>query len=775
MASPLAGKLASHAPQLRFAVRGMTCASCVAHVETAVRDVTGVASVSVNLPLERADVEADPSLAEAIVAAIADEGYEARLVTTGASAISERARQAAAHAADQAGLGRAALTAAFLMLPVMVLEMGAHLFPAFHHWQAETLGTAPRWVAFALTTAVVLGPGLRFFRIGLPALWRGRPEMNALVALGAGAAYLHSAVATIAPGLFGAAAAHVYFESAAAIITLILLGRWIEAKSKGRTGAAINELMALQPATATRLRDGEPVETPIAEIMVGDLLRVLPGAGLPVDGEVIEGMSHVDEAMLTGEAVPVAKTPGALVHGGSVNGTGALTIRATRVGDETFLAGIIRLVEEAQGAKLPIQGRIDQITAVFVPVVLVMAAVTFVLWLMLGPAPSLPFALVSAVSVLIIACPCAMGLATPISVVVATGRAARFGVLFRKGDALERLGKVKVAAFDKTGTLTRGHPELVFVGPAPGFSETEIIGLAAAVEAGSEHPIARAIVAAAKARDLALLPAANFNAEIGLGATATVDGASLAVGGAGFMARLGIDAGGWLQLVGERAERAETPFLLARDGAVIGLLTVADPVKPDAVALITALTSEGLTPAMISGDHAATANAVASRIGIREVAAGVLPEGKVQALNDLKTRFGPVMFVGDGLNDAPALASADVGVAVGDGTTVAIESADVVLAGGRIAALPLAIGLSRATMRNITENLVWAFGYNVALIPVAAGVLHPSFGLTLSPMLAAGAMAFSSIFVVLNALRLRRFGATTALEAAGEFAAVTPR
>jgi len=607
IASAPAAALGGSGPLLRFAVRGMTCASCVAHVEKAVRAVPGVAAVSVNLPLERADVQADQVRAGEIVAAIASEGYDARLVNQDAASGTERARHAQEQGADTRSLGRATLMAALLTIPVMVLEMGGHIVPAFHHWQAGMLG----------------------------------------------------------------------------------------------------------------------------------------------------------------EATPVAKARGDAVHSGSVNGTGALTIRATRVGDQSLLAGIIRLVEEAQGDKLPIQGRIDQITAVFVPVVLAIAALTFLAWLALGPQPALPVALVSAVSVLIIACPCAMGLATPISVVVATGRAARFGVLFRKGDALERLGTLKVAAFDKTGTLTLGHPELVHVEAAGGHSDSDVIRLAASVEIGSEHPIARAVVEAARTRGLDLKPAGAFDAAIGMGAVAVIDGCTIVVGGAGYMASLGIDSAAWSGRVDERAARAETPFLLAIDGAVAGLLTVADPVKPEAAAMIASLRALGLTPVMISGDHAITAAAVASTLGISEVVANVSPAGKVEAFAGLKARLGPVMFVGDGLNDAPALAAADVGVAVGDGTTVAIESAAVVLVGGHLAALPSAIGLSRATMRNITENLIWAFGYNVALIPLAAGLFRPLLGWSLSPMLAAGAMAFSSIFVVLNALRLTRFGATTAPAGAG--------
>jgi Cu+-exporting ATPase len=778
--SDTAGTLAGGILPLRFAVRGMTCASCVAHVEKAVAGLAGVVSVEVNLPLERADVRvaadqrangsAAGSLAARIVTAIADEGYEARLVAEQADAGPARARLAAEQEADEATLKRATILAAMLTLPVMVLEMGAHIVPAFHHWQLANMGEwagqpTARWIALVLTTIVLAGPGRRFFSIGLPMLLRGRPEMNALVALGSGAAYLYSAIVTLAPALWPTGSAnidegHVYFESAAVIVTLILLGRLIEMRSRGRTGAAISELLALQPGTAIRMRDGIQTETPVGEIMVDDLILVKPGAGFPVDGVVVEGQSYANEAMLTGEPMPVAKRQGDTVHGGSVNGAGLMTIRATRVGGETLLAGIIRLVEDAQGAKLPIQGRIDQITAVFVPVVLAIALLTFLVWLAFGPAPSLPFALMTAVSVLIIACPCAMGLATPISVVVATGRAARFGALFRKGDALERLGLTRVVAFDKTGTLTVGLPDLKHIAPADGGDEDRILAFAASVEAGSEHPIAHAIVAAAKARGLVLHPVSDFVATSGMGARARIEGRDVAVGGARFMTSLGICAEGWDERIAARAALGETPFLIAVDGAVAALLTVADPIKPEARDAVAALNALGLTTAMISGDHAATARSVAASLGITDVRAEVLPAGKVEALASLRRQHGAVAFVGDGINDAPALAAAETGIAIGNGSTVAIESADVVLVSGHLAALPMAIGLSRATMRNISQNLIWAFGYNVALIPVAAGLFQPLFGWTLSPMLAAAAMAFSSIFVVFNALRLRRFGAT---------------
>jgi heavy metal translocating P-type ATPase len=748
------------ATRLRFAVRGMTCASCVGHVERALKGVAGVSDVSVNLALERAEVTAPASLAARVAETIAEEGYEARAIAAGASASSEQARRAAEHAAQEAALKRNLILAALLSLPVVILEMGGHLFAGFHHWQAEMLGEAtPRWIAFALTALVLAFPGRRFFRIGFGALMRGKPEMNALVALGSGAAFLYSAAATLAPGLFPDGGAHVYFESAAVIVTLILTGRLIEARSKGRTGAAIRELVALQPETATRLKGSIAVETPVSEIMVGDLVLVKPGAGVPVDGEVVEGSSYVHEAVLTGEPIPAPKRIGSRVHGGSVNGAGALTIRATKVGDETLLAGVIRLVEQAQGSKLPIQARIDKVTAVFVPIVLAVAAVTFITWLALGPSPSLPFALITAVSVLIIACPCAMGLATPISVVVATGRAAQLGALFRTGEALERLAGARIVAFDKTGTLTRGRPELVHFMPGAGVHDNEALALAAAVEQRSEHPIARAITAAAALRGLAAPPAHEVQALTGLGVVGEVAGARVLVGGPALMTCEDLDLAPWRPAMEERAQRGETAFFVARDGQILALLTVADPIKPGVRAVIDDLKGMGLTPAMISGDQEATARAVARTLGIETVIAGVLPAGKVEALKSLQTQ-GPVVFVGDGVNDAPALAAADTGVAVGDGTTVAIESADVVLVSSDLATLVHAVGLARAALANMKQNLIWAFGYNVALIPVAAGLFWPVFGWSLSPMLAAAAMAFSSVFVVLNALRLKDFART---------------
>jgi Cu+-exporting ATPase len=742
----------SPAAPMRFAVRGMTCASCVGHVEAAVRAVPGVVSVSVNLPLERADVVAPPEAAARIVGAIAEEGYEARLAAARGSGDTD-ARAAREAAEETAELRQAALLAAVLTLPVAALEMGAHLFPAFHHWQMETLGeTGPRLVALVLTLAVLVGPGRRFFKAGLRSLVRLKPDMNALIALGAGAAFLYSALATLAPALFPPGLGHVYFESAAVIVTLVLVGRLIEARSRGQAGAAARALAALQPTFAIRLRGGEQAETPLDELMAGDIVLVQPGARVPADGVVVEGSSHVDESMLTGEPVPVRRAHGQPVVGGSVNGLGALTVRVTAVGEASFLAGVVRLVEEAQGARLPIQALIDTVTALFVPAVLGLALITMALWLWLGPEPGLAHALAAAASVLIIACPCAMGLATPMSVAVATGRAAELGALLRRGEALERLARVRLVAFDKTGTLTIGRPVVTRLSAAAGWEENAALALAAAAETRSEHPIGRAIVQAASERGLALQAAENVQAMGGLGLVASVGGQEIAIGSRRFMTGRGVvlpDASGGDGQVGE--------VHVAIAGAHAISLTFADAIKPEAREAIAALKARGLGVAMISGDDPEAAQAVAAMLGIDKVHAGLLPAGKVEALLALSAENGPVAFIGDGVNDGPALAAASVGVAMGGGTQLAAESADIILPRDDLSALVDVHALSRATMTNIRQNLAWAFGYNIALIPVAMGALYPAFGVLLSPMLAAGAMALSSVLVALNALRLTRF------------------
>jgi Cu+-exporting ATPase len=621
-----------------------------------------------------------------------------------------------------------------------------------------TIGMRQSWIIqFVLASLVLFGPGLRFFRKGVPALLRGAPDMNSLVVLGTAAAWGYSVVATFLPGALPAGTANVYYEAAAVITTLILLGRYLEARAKGRTSEAIRRLVGLQPKTARVVRDGRTLDLPLAEVLAGDIVLVRPGEKVPVDGEVVEGSSFVDEAMITGEPVPVAKGVGAEVVGGTINKTGSFSFRATRVGGETVLARIIRMVEQAQGAKLPIQALVDRVTAWFVPAVMAVSAATFLVWLALGPGPALAFALVNAVAVLIIACPCAMGLATPTSIMVGTGRAAEFGVLFRKGDALQTLRDAGVIALDKTGTLTQGRPELTDFDTLDGCDRDEVRRLVASVEARSEHPIAEAIVAAASARGLALPSAETFEAMPGHGVAASVGGRHVAIGADRYMRTLGHDPSAFAAAARRLGEDGKSPLYAAIDGRLAAIIAVSDPVKPSTPEAIRALHRLGLKVAMVTGDNRGTAEAIARRLGIDEVVAEVLPEGKVEAVKRLGTGGRRVAFVGDGINDAPALAAADVGIAIGTGTDIAIESADLVLMSGDLRGVANAIALSQATIRNIKQNLFWAFAYNAALIPVAAGALYPAQGWLLSPILAAGAMALSSVFVLANALRLRRF------------------
>jgi len=744
--------------ELELKIDGMTCASCVGRVERALAAVPGVLSAEVNLASERARVrllEGGPDGLD-LVRAVAAAGYAA--APAEAATPDQADREQAARTAEISGLKRAVGIAALATAPLFLLEMGRHFVPGVHHWLATTIGEQPwRWVSFALAALVLFGPGLRFYRKGIPNLLRRTPDMNSLVVLGATAAFVYSAVATLAPRLLPAGADHVYYEAAAVIVTLILLGRLFEAQAKGRTSEAIRRLMTLQAKTARVVRDGKLVELAIAEVAPGDIVDVRPGERLPVDGEVVEGGSFVDESMISGEPVPVEKGPGDEVIGGTVNKTGAFRYRATRVGGETLLAQIVRMVETAQRAKLPIQAMVDRITGWFVPAVIAVALATFAAWLALGPSPALSFALVNAVAVLIIACPCAMGLATPTSIMVGTGKAAELGVLFRRGEALQALRDVKVVAFDKTGTLTVGRPALTDLIPVGGFAPDEALRLAAAVEVRSEHPIATAIVEAADAKGLAAPAAESFAAIPGFGAEANVGGRRVQVGADRYMARLGVELGTVSSEAARLAAEAKTPLFVAVDGRLAAVIAVADPIKPGTPAALAALHAAGLKVAMITGDNARTARAVAEVLGVDEVVAEVLPDGKVAALQALRRKYGAAAFVGDGINDAPALAAADVGIAMGAGTDIAIESADVVLMRSDLRAVATAVALSRATLANIRQNLAWAFGYNVLLIPLAAGVLYPLFGLTLSPMVAAGAMALSSVSVLANALRLRGF------------------
>ncbi len=744
--------------QVELKIVGMTCASCVSRVEKALRSVPGVLDAQVNLATERAQVRIlGGAEASALIAAVAAAGYQAEPVDHAHGAdLADRER--AAREGEIKALKTSVAIAAAATLPLFLVEMSRHAIPGVHHWLAMTIGEQPwRLASFALAALVLLGPGQRFFRKGVPNLLRRTPDMNSLVALGASAAFAYSAVATFAPALLPAGADHVYYEAAAVIVTLVLVGRLFEAQAKGRTGEAIKRLMTLQAKSARIVREGQEREVPIAEVVAGDIVVVRPGERLAVDGEVLDGGSFVDESMITGEPVPVEKGPGDAVTGGTVNKSGAFRFRATKVGSQTMLAQIVRMVEAAQGSKLPIQALVDKVTGWFVPAVIAAALLTFAAWMVFGPSPALAFALVNAVAVLIIACPCAMGLATPTSIMVGTGRAAELGVLFRKGEALQALRDVKIVAFDKTGTLTVGHPVLTDLVAAEGFEEDEVLALAAAVESRSEHPIAEAVVAAARERGLTLAEPQGFETLAGFGAQARAGGRLVQIGADHFMERLGLSTAAFAETAQALGAQARTPLYVAVDGRLAAIVAVADALKPTTRQALDALHAMGLKIAMITGDNPATARAVAAQLGLDEVQAQVLPEGKAAAVQALRERFGPVAFVGDGVNDAPALASADVGLAMGGGTDIAIESADVVLMRGDLRGVPAAVALSRAVMRNIGENLAWAFGYNVILIPVAAGALYPMFGLLLSPMVAAGAMALSSVSVVANALRLRRF------------------
>ncbi|WP_099864940.1 heavy metal translocating P-type ATPase [Pararhizobium haloflavum] len=739
---------------VELAIQGMTCASCVGRVERKLAAVPGVTSAAVNLAAERAVVHgtADPA---ALVSAVVDAGYEARVLGHGLPADDDaQARKDA----ELAALKRDLVIAAILTLPVFVLEMGSHLVPALHNFVMGTIGMDRAWYAqFALTSLVLFGPGLRFYRKGLPALFRAAPDMNSLVAVGTAAAYGYSLVATFAPGLLPAGTVNVYYEAAAVIVTLILLGRFLEARAKGRTSEAIKRLVGLQAKTARVRRDGRVIELDVSEVVPGDIVEVRPGERVPVDGEVADGQSYVDESMITGEPIPVSKSAGSEVVGGTVNHKGALSVRATAVGGETVLAQIIRMVQEAQGSKLPIQAMVDKVTMWFVPAVMAVAAATFGVWFLFGPDPALTFALVNAVAVLIIACPCAMGLATPTSIMVGTGRGAEMGVLFRKGEALQLLREARVVALDKTGTLTEGRPALTDFETADGFVRDSVLATIAAVEAKSEHPIARAIVDAAEAALLPLPGVTNFESVTGFGVTSVVDGKRVEIGADRYMDELGFPTDRFRQDANRLADEGKSPIYAAIDGRIAAVLAVADPVKPTTPAAIDAMHRLGLKVAMITGDNRRTAEAIARRLGIDEVVAEVLPDGKVDAVRRLKAEHGRLAFVGDGINDAPALAEADVGLAIGTGTDVAIEAADVVLMSGSLQGVPNAIALSKATIGNIRQNLFWAFAYNAALIPVAAGMLYPVNGILLSPVFAAGAMALSSVFVLANALRLKGF------------------
>ncbi len=743
--------------EMSFGISGMTCANCSARIERQLNKLDGVLEANVNLATEQAKVRFLPDMLgfADFKSSVRDTGYDVVEKIKGQSDAESEAR-----AQELFVLRRHLIIAAAATIPLLILTMLPMLVPALKHGLEQiTSSQNLHYIAFLLASIVQFIPGRRFYKPGWASLLQGSPDMNTLVMLGSSAAYFYSVIATFTPQILPEGTVHVYFEASAAIITLILMGKYLEAIAKGRTSEAIKKLMSLQAKTAKVIRDGEEQEIPIEEVIPGDTVLVRPGEKIPVDGTVTEGNSFVDEAMITGEPIPVKKGLGDEVVGGTINKSGSFRFRASKVGADTVLAQIIKMVEDAQGSKVPIQALADKVVRIFVPIVMVIAAVTFIMWMIFGPQPALSFALVNTVAVLIIACPCAMGLATPTSIMVGTGKAAEMGILFRRGEALQSLQEVKVVALDKTGTLTKGKPELTDFEVTRDFDADEVLQLVASAEALSEHPIAEAIVKAADHKGLTKGKVENFEALAGLGVSAVVEGKTVQVGADRYMNSLEIALDDFELSSRALTKDAKSPLFVAVDGKLAALIAVSDPLKESSAEAINKLHDLGLKVAMLTGDNSRTVKAIADQLGIDETRAEILPDGKVAAIETLRTDDRQVAFVGDGINDAPALAHADVGLAIGTGTDIAIESADVILMSGDLRSIVNALALSKATLNNIKQNLFWAFIYNIILIPVAAGALYSTFGILLNPIFAAAAMGFSSIFVLSNALRLRSFKA----------------
>jgi Cu+-exporting ATPase len=726
----------------------------VRRIEGRVGELTGIDAVRVNFVAERVTVDYLPDVVTlaAIERAIESTGYYVeRRIAPGADPTEDA--EAAARRAEVQDLTRRVMLGAILTAPVLYAVMvgdfvSMDLVPSVLH---------ERWVQFALILPVMLYTGWPIHRTGWLTVAHRTADMNTLITVGTIAAFAYSLVATAFPQLLPEQSNAVYYEAVGVILTLILLGRLLEARAKAGTGAAIRRLLGLRARTAQVVHDEIVQNVPIEDVVVGDLVVVRPGEKIPVDGEVVDGRSAVDESMVTGEPIPVTKEPGDLVIGATMNRTGAFRFRATRVGADTMLAQIVRLVEQAQGSKAPIQRLADVVSSYFVPAVLFIAIATFVIWFDIGPQPAATLALISAVSVLIIACPCALGLATPMSIMVGTGKGAENGVLIRSAEALETAHKLNTVVLDKTGTITRGEPALTDVVVHGAIPEAELLRLVASAEARSEHPLAQAIVSGAAARGIALAEPTDFDSPTGKGVRATIDGHVVLIGNARLFEDAGIDTAGLVPQRDALADEGKTAIFVAIDGVPAGLVAVADTIKPESIAAIRALRAMGLEVAMLTGDNQRTADAVAREVGIDRVLADILPEDKSVEVRRLQDEGKLVGMVGDGINDAPALAQADVGISIGTGTDVAIEASDITLISGELEGVVTAIQLSRATMRNIRENLVFAFAYNAVGLPIAMGLLYPFTGHLLSPMIAAGAMALSSLSVVTNSNRLRRF------------------
>jgi Cu+-exporting ATPase len=741
-----------------FPVGGMTCASCVARVEQALSSVPGVVSAVVNLSSEKATVEYIEGTEVADLRRVVKEaGYELGSEAETLEDVTTASRREIRRIRNR-----------FILAAVLGLIILALSLP----WSPSFAGNL--YLLWALATPVQFWAGWRFYRGAWGALRHRTADMNTLVAVGTSAAYFYSVVAVLFPGLFAAAGrgADVYFDTAAVIIALILMGRFLEARARGQTSEAIKKLIGMQPKTALVVREGREIEITVEDVQVGDLILVRPGERVPVDGIIRQGYSAIDESMITGESLPVEKKVGDEVIGATINKMGSFQFEATKVGKDTTLARIIRLVEEAQGSKAPIQRLADVIASYFVPAVIGIAIITFIIWYFVGPAPALTFALLNFVAVLIIACPCALGLATPTAIMVGTGKGAEHGVLIKSAGALERSHQINTVLLDKTGTLTRGEPKVTDIIAVPSSSQDEILRLAASTERGSEHPLGEAIVRAASERKLEVSPASDFNAIPGHGVEASVEGKKVLLGNLRLIKDRGLSLNG-LEKEAERLwEKGKTAMFLAVDSRVMGIIALADTLKPNAREALEELHKMGIEAVMLTGDNRRTAEAIAQEVGIDRVLAEVLPEHKAQEVKKLQDEGKIVAMVGDGINDAPALAQADVGIAIGTGTDVAMETGDITLISGDLGGIVTAISLSKRTIRTIKQNLFWAFAYNTALIPVAAGILYLAFGNAgvpsglhfvlgsygfLNPILAAAAMAASSITVVLNSLRLRGF------------------
>lgn len=749
-----------------FALTGMSCASCAANIESAVSSLPEVSAASVNLATEVLSVTYQPGAIneELICQTVAEAGYQAQVLADQAGAsqaqIQQEADQAAqAKANHQAALWRRFWLSAIFALPLLGLAMAEMVGLTLPTWLSHR-GGGQLFVSLQLAlTLPILWLGRSFFLNGFKHLVKGHPNMDSLVALGTSAAVAYSLYSSIQVWLGDHhAAMSLYYESAGVILTLVTLGKYFEARSKGQTSAAIQALIKLAPQEAQVLREGQEVTLPLDQVQVGDLVRVRPGQKIPVDGRVVEGQSWVDESMLTGESLPVAKKVGDQVVGASLNQQGSLIVETNKVGQDTTLAQIIHLVQAAQGSKAPIAQLADRVSAVFVPVVMTLALVAGLAWYLIG-GQSWAFALTISIAVLVIACPCALGLATPTAIMVGTGKGAEQGILIKSGTALEMAHQVDAVVLDKTGTLTQGQPQVTDVLPLTGWTPDQLLALAAAAEVNSEHPLGQAIVAGARERELALPEVTDFQSLTGSGIQVRLDQATYYLGNRRLMQEQGLDLGQAEDQAAALAAGGKTPIYVANEHELLGLIAVADPLKATSPEAVRRLKAMGLQVIMLTGDNAKTAQALAAEAGIDQVISDVLPADKAQVVADLQAKGLKVAMVGDGINDAPALAQADVGLAIGRGTDVAIESADMVLMGSDLISVATAIKLSQATIRNIKENLFWAFAYNVLGIPVAMGVLHLFGGPLLNPMLAGAAMSFSSVSVIVNALRLRRFKA----------------